>query len=69
MMSKLIADLDTNVGKIPYQTYTLRIGLDIYEVLVPLSSAPTFEATLTKGLDTAAQLFEVLKTHNGERVS
>lgn len=69
MMSKLIADLDTNVGKVPYQSYTLRIGLDIFEVLVPLSSASTFEATLTKGLDNADQLFEVLKTHNGERVS
>ncbi len=69
MMSKLIADLETNMGKTPFQSYTLRVGLDIYEVHVPLSKAAKFEAALSAGLNSGQELFEVLKTHDGERIS
>jgi hypothetical protein len=69
MMSKLIVDLEANSGKTAFQSYTLRIGLDIYEVLVPLTKASTFEATITNGLNTPGELFEVLAANNGERVS
>ena len=47
-MKNLLADIDKNAGKVPWQSYTVKHGVESIEVLVPLKSAAAFETQIVK---------------------
>jgi hypothetical protein len=60
-MSTLLADIDDGLGKTPYQTYTLTIGLDHLEVHVPFKHADAFERALKEDTSPRAKRLTVVK--------
>lgn len=65
-MKKLIADLDKNAGKAAWQTYTVKHGIETFEVLVPLQNAPLFEAEMKKPMPSKQAVLTALRTCGGE---
>jgi hypothetical protein len=62
----LIADLDKNAGKTAWQTYTVKHGIETFEVLVPFKNAPLFEAEMKKPMPSKQSVLTALRTCGGE---
>lgn len=66
-MKKLLADLDKNAGKVAYQSYTIKHGIEAFEVLVPLKNAAVFETQIVKQkLPTRQAVLQFVREHGGE---
>ncbi len=63
-MNKLIADLSD--GKLPWQSYTVKHGIETIEVLVPLKNAELFETQMKKPMPTKAAIIRTLHECGGE---
>jgi hypothetical protein len=65
-VKKLIADIDNNAGKTAWQSYTVRHGIETFEVLVPLKNAMLFEVKMLDPLPTRYAVLDVLRECGGE---
>lgn len=69
-MNTLLADIDEGLGKTPYQTYTLAIGLDLIDVAIPLTRASSFEQALKEDTspraDRLASARRIIQQHDGQ---
>ncbi len=64
---KMLADIEKNAGKIAYQTYTIKHGIEAIEVLVPLKNSAVFETQIMKQkLQTRQAVLEFVREHGGE---
>jgi hypothetical protein len=64
---KMLADLDKNAGKVAYQAYTIKHGIESIEVIVPLKNAAVFETQIAKQkLATRRAVLEFVREHGGE---
>jgi hypothetical protein len=63
---KLIAELDSTAGKTPWQTYTIRHGIEIIEVLVPLKNTMLFEVKMKDPMPSIYDVMRVLHECDGE---
>lgn len=65
-MKNLLADLDKNAGKTPWQSYTIKHGIEAIEVLVPLKNAAVFETQIAKQkLATRQAVIQFVSEHGG----
>lgn len=62
-MKKLIADLAD--GKLPWQSYTVKHGIESFEVLVPLKNSALFETQMKKPMPTKAAIIRTLHECGG----
>jgi hypothetical protein len=65
-MNTLLSDLNQNVGKVAWQAYTLRHGIETIEVLVPLVHAPRFELQMRMPHPSKQAALETLRGCGGE---
>lgn len=65
-MKTLLSDLNENAGKVAWQEYTLRHGIETLEVLVPLSNAPRFELQMRGAHSTKQAVLEIIRSCGGE---
>lgn len=62
----LLSDIDGKSGKTAWQTYTVKHGIETFEVLVPLTNASKFEAAMKNPLGSKQVIIETLRAHGGE---
>lgn len=62
----LLSDIDGKSGKTPWQTYTVKHGIETFEVLVPLANAPKFEAAMKTAQGSKQVIIETVRAHGGE---
>ena len=60
---KLLSDV--TAGKMAWQTYTVKHGIEMIEVLVPLKNTQVFEQEL-KTAQTKAMIMEIVQTNGGK---
>jgi hypothetical protein len=65
----MLAEIEQGLGKTPYQTYILAVGLDLITVEVPLSQTDSFEQALKEENSPRGTRLTVVKqliaAHNG----
>jgi hypothetical protein len=65
-LKNLLADLDEKAGKTPWQSYTVKHGIESIEVLVPLKNATIFETQIVKQrLATRQAVIQFVNEHGG----
>lgn len=65
-MKNLLSDLDAQAGKVPYQSYTIKHGIEAFEVLVPLAESVFFEKKIsTSNFPTRQSVLEVVTAFGG----
>ena len=62
----LLADIDGKSGKTPWQSYTLKHGIEALEVLVPLKNAQLFESQVLTQHPSKTELLKILAAVGGE---
>jgi hypothetical protein len=64
-MKSLIAGLDRQAGKTAYRAYTIKHGIELLEVLIPLTESAAFEAQMKRPLKNRAAVLEVVHAASG----
>lgn len=67
-MKTLIAELDKNAGKTAWQTFTVKHGIETFEVLVPYRNAVLFETTMKLPMPNKQSVLEALNSCGGELI-
>jgi hypothetical protein len=65
-LKNLLTDINSNVGKVAWQLYTLNHGIETLEVLVPLQNSPRFELAMRQPHPTKQSVIETLRACGGE---
>lgn len=65
-MKSLLADLDENANKTPWQVFTVKHGIESFEVLVPYSNADLFESLMKQPMPTKSSVLSVVRSCGGE---
>jgi len=66
-MKSLLSELDKSAGKIAYQAYTIKHGIEAIEIIVPLKNAVVFETQIVKRkLATRQAVLKFVAEHGGE---
>ena len=64
---KILAELDQYADKTPWQSYTLKHGIETIQILVPLKNAAVFEASIMKQkFQTRQAVLMFVREHGGE---
>lgn len=62
----LLSDIDGKSGKTPWQVYEVKHGIEIFEVMVPVSCADKFESAMKKPQGSKQAIIETLRSCGGE---
>jgi hypothetical protein len=66
-MTKLLNQLETFQQKQPFQTYKVKHGIELFEVLVPVQQAPLFEQQFNQLTDKSKRaIIELVMSFNGK---
>lgn len=66
-MMKFLERLDKLQGKQPYQRFTVKHGIETFEVLIPLKSASVFEQDFNQLADKSkSRIVELVQQHCGK---
>lgn len=60
-----LAGLEAQVGKTPYQVYTLKHGIESFEVCIPISKTETFETQMKQPMKNRGAVLEVVRAVGG----
>lgn len=66
-MKGLLADLESTSGKKPWREYTIRHGIETFEVLIPFENTLTFESEIhNRKLTNRQAVIQFVMAHGGE---
>jgi hypothetical protein len=62
----LLFDLESTTGKIALQKYTVKHGIETFEILVPVANVLVFEEQMRQPLKSKADVLKIVFANAGE---